>query len=186
MIYPSQNHLLAKHGIMASFTIAKRITQSQLKKMVKQLNIDENSQEFKTHLNNQIIRDTQLAVYNNKIPGWITNEKLPRKVIPKDPTPNKPANKSTRNSKKKSALSEDKKTKLTLFATIIVRKILEQKSTTEEKCFLIHRIVSGLGLRDSDFKKFQNDNLMDDDDFDDEDDHDHDGDDDDDDDDDEY
>ena len=163
---------------MASFTIAKRITQTQLKKMVKQLNIDENSQEFKTHLNNQIIRDTQLAVYNNKIPGWITNEKLPRKVIPKDPTPNKPANKS----KKKSALSEDKKAKLTLFATIIVRKILEQKSTTEEKCFLIHRIVSGLGLRDSDFKQFQNNNLMDgddddDDDFD-EDDHDHDDDDD--------
>lgn len=181
MMHPSQNHLLAKHGIMASFTIAKRITQGQLKKMVKQLNIDENSQEFKTHLNNQIIRDTQLAVYNNKIPGWITNEKLPRKVIPKDPTPNKPASKSSSKSGKKSALSEDKKEKLTLFATIIVRKILEQKSTTEEKCFLIHRIVSGLGLRDSDFKQFQNNNLMDggDDDGDfDEDDHDHDDDDD--------
>ena len=179
MIRPSQNHLLAKHGIMCSFTIAKRITQTKLKKMVKQLNIDENSQEFKTQLNNQIIRDTQLAVYNNKIPGWITNEKLPRKVIPKDPTPNKPASKSTRNSKKKNSLSEDKKAKLTLFATIIVRKILEQKSTTEEKCFLIHRIVSGLGLRDSDFKQFQNNNLMDDDDVDDdEDEDDHDGDDD--------
>jgi len=173
-MHPSQNHLLAKHGIMSSFTIAKRITQTQLKKMVKQLNIDENSQEFKTHLNNQIIRDTQLAVYNNKIPGWITNEKLPRKVIPKNPTPNKPVSKSSSKSGKKSALSEDKKAKLTLFATIIVRKILEQKSTTEEKCFLIHRIVSGLGLRDSDFKQFQNNNLMDedddDDDFDDEDD----------------
>jgi hypothetical protein len=157
-------HLLSKHGIMSSFSIAKKLSDAKIKKIAEQSKLDEGSKEFHDHLKKQILRDTQLALYNNKIPGLISNEKV------KKPTVVKKSENTNATAKKQSSLDEKKKARLALFATLIVQKILEQKSTTEEKCFLIVQIVNGLGLKDSDFKNFHTKSDPDDDDMDDEDD----------------
>lgn len=145
---PSSTHILSEHGIMSSFSIAKKISQDQIKKLAQQLKMSEDSKEFHEHLKKQILRDTQLALHNNKIPGIISNQKV------KNPEVKKTAAPQQDEPVKKFSLDEKKKAKLALFATLIVQKILEQKSTTEEKCFLIVQIVNGLGLKDSDFKKY--------------------------------
>jgi hypothetical protein len=145
---PSSTHILSEHGIMSSFSIAKKISQDQVKKLAQQLNVSEDSKEFQEHLKKQILRDTQIALHNNKIPGIIYNQTV------KNTESKQPVSSQQNGSVKKVSLDEKKKAKLALFATLIVQKILEQKSTTEEKCFLIVQIVNGLGLKDSDFKKY--------------------------------
>lgn len=143
----SNTHILSEHGIMSGFSIAKKISNEQIKKLAQQLKMSENSKEFRDHLKRQILRDTQLALHNNKIPGIISNQNDKKSEVKQ---PNSQKNQSV----KKFSLDEKKKAKLALFASLIVQKILEQKSTVEEKCFLIVQIANGLGLEDSDFKNY--------------------------------
>lgn len=161
-------HILSEHGILAAFSIAKKISHSEITKLSKELKLSEDSKEFQEHLKKQILRDTQLALYNNKVPGIISNEKV-KKTVSRPPVKPEPSK-----VQKSSQMDEKKKAKFALFATLIVQKILEQRSTTEEKCFLLLQIVNGLGLKQSDFKKFQNQNPPDEDDIDDIDDDDYD------------
>ena len=145
------DHLLAKYGVMSNFSIAKKVTSSRIKKLSERLNTtDEHSEQFQDELKKEILKETQLAMFNNTIPGLITNSKKPI------------------NSKTSSILlTEKEKKKITLMTTILLRAILEKDLTTDESCLLIIQLVGGLGLKDIDFQKFNKTyNPRDEDDFD--------------------
>ena len=142
---PANEHPLAKYGIMSSFSIGKSISNAKLKRMAKKMNISEDSDEFQESLKNHIIKETQLAIYNNKIPGVITNKKEHvQKLSSSSPVLSK----------------EDfkKRARVALLATLVIQKTLEQKLTTEEQCFLIVKLVAGLGLTEEDFQNFHRKN----------------------------
>jgi hypothetical protein len=115
-----------------------------LRKIAKSKNISEDSVEFNDFLKKQVLRETQLAVFNNKIPGLITNVKI---FVDNAPIV----------SKKNESNEMKNKMKLTFFASLIIQKIMEQNLSVNDQCFLITQLVSGLGLKDTDFKDFQND-----------------------------
>ena len=131
------DHILAKYGVMANFSIAKKVTKERIKRMSERLNTeDETSAEFQEALKQEILKETQLAIFNNTIPGLITNAKY--KALPTH----------------KKLLNDKQKKQVTLLSAIIIQSILEKKLTKDETCLLIIQIVNALGLKDSDFKEF--------------------------------
>lgn len=135
------DHILAKYGVMSNFSIAKKVTKDRIKKMSEKLNtVDEFSLDFQESLKQEILKETQLAIFNNTIPGLITNSK-------KKKEPNH----------KMMLITEKDKRKIILMSSLIVNTILEKDLSKDEMCLLIIQLVNTLGLRDVDFKKF-NDN----------------------------
>jgi hypothetical protein len=128
---------------MANFCIAKRVTPKTLKDLSKKLNKPEDSLELLEVLKQQILKDTQSAMFNNKIPGLITNVK-----------------KKSNNSPKIGAVVGERemdvktKARILLFVSAVIQKILEQKMTINDQCFLVTKLVSGLGLKEADFRMF--------------------------------
>lgn len=137
----SNNHLLAKYGIMTNFSIAKKITKKQLKSLTDKFG---SSNDLSEVLRNEILKETKLAIHNNKIPGIITNEKFPIKASNTE-NPN-------------ATIDLVKKTKLMYFSTLVIQKISDQNLTKDECCFIIVNLINGLGLKESDFKKFHDSN----------------------------
>lgn len=132
------DHILAKYGVMANFSIAKKVTKERIQKMSEKLNTtDESSVEFQDALKQEILKETQLAIFNNTIPGLITNSK-------KKASPNH----------KKLLITEKEKRQVTLLAAIVVKTILEKDLSKDETCLLLIQLVNALGLKDIDFKKF--------------------------------
>ena len=126
---------------MSNFSIAKKVTKDRIKKMSEKLNtVDEFSLDFQEALKQEILKETQLAIFNNTIPGLITNSK-------KKKEPNH----------KMMLITEKDKRKIILMSSLIVNTILEKDLSKDETCLLIIQLVNTLGLRDVDFKKF-NDN----------------------------
>lgn len=131
------DHILAKYGVMANFSIAKKVTKERIKRMSDRLNTeDEMSAEFQEALKQEILKETQVAIFNNTIPGLITNAKVNKSSI------------------KPKIINDKDKRKVTLLSAIIIQTILEKKLTKDETCLLIIQMVNALGLKDSDFKDF--------------------------------
>lgn len=132
------DHILAKHGVMSNFSIAKKVTKERIQKMSERLNTtDETSSEFQDALKQEILKETQLAIFNNTIPGLITNSK-----------------KKITHQHKQLLITEKEKRKVTLLAAIVIKSILEKDLSKDETCLLILQMVTALGLKDVDFKKF--------------------------------
>ena len=130
------DHILARYGVMANFSIAKKVTKERIKRMSERLKTeDETSAEFQEALKQEILKETQVAIFNNTIPGLITNAKVKSPV-------------------KQKIINDTDKRKVTLLSAIIIQTILEKKLTKDETCLLIIQMVNALGLKDSDFKDF--------------------------------
>jgi len=139
---------------MANFSIAKKVTKQRIKRMSERLKTyDDSSLEFQEALKQEILKETQLAIFNNTIPGLITNAK-------------KKATKSS-----KTLLNYEQKRKVTILSAIIIQSVLEKKLTKDETCLLIIQLVNAFGLKDLDFKDFTQKYYSPDDDIDDEDDY---------------
>lgn len=146
------DHILARYGVMANFSIAKKVTKQRIKRMSERLKTDDDSSlEFQEALKQEILKETQLAIFNNTIPGLITNAK-------------KKATKSS-----KTLLNHEQKRKVTILSAIIIQSVLEKKLTKDETCLLIIQLVNALGLKDLDFKDFTQKYYSPDDDIDDDD-----------------
>lgn len=134
----SINHLVAKHGILTSFSIAKKISQSDIKKMTNKVKKQcKEPDDLQRLLHEEILKSTKYAITNDSIPGLILPEGY-------DPDKNSKSFKE----------DEEKLIKLNLLSTIIAKKFAENKFTKEEICFLILNILGSLGLTDTDFKSF--------------------------------
>jgi len=144
------DHLLSKHGIMCNFSIAKKVTQQRLNQLIKELNVENmESEVFQERLKKDMIKETQIAYYNNSIPGVITNLK--------EKTPNQ----------RSKSMSADSKKKVAMLTTLFLSKMVEKKLSKDELCLMLIQIINGLGLQDTDFKMFHDkypDDIDDDDD----------------------
>jgi len=134
------DHILAKYGVMTNFSIAKKITKERIQKLHKKLNnTDEMSEEFQNTLKKEVLKETQLAMFNNTIPGLITNIKKQS---------------SSKNSS--ILITEKEKKKIVALTAGLINAIAEYKLGKDEMCLLLIQLVNALGLKDVDFKKFNN------------------------------
>ena len=156
------DHLIAKHGVMSSFSIARKISKNEFKLMNQKIKKNcKTKKEFDLLLKKEIIKKTNESINLGKIPGL---------VVPHQ------ENKNVSKRPKKFFLDDDKRTALlSIFGASIVEKVIDKKLSKDEMCFIILTIVNLLKLSDHDFKMFHQKNEELDDDFEDEDDDEDDG-----------
>jgi hypothetical protein len=151
------DHLIAKHGVMSSFSIARKISKNEFKSLTQKIKKNcKTKKEFDLLLKKEIIKKTNESISLGKIPGLVVPYQE-KKSVGKKPT--------------KFFLDDTKRTALlSIFGASIVEKVIQKKLNKDEMCFLILTIVNLLKLSDHDFKMFhqKNENSIDDEDFDDE------------------
>jgi hypothetical protein len=128
------NHILAKEGILTTFSIAKRVTTKDIQKMREKMKTAKvSSNKLKEVIRQSVVNETKESLKNNRIPGLIMKD------IPAV------ADKS----------EEDKKImELTYFASLIAKKITEKKMDKYYACYIVNALVNMLGLNDNDFETF--------------------------------
>ena len=136
----SFNHLIAKHGVLVSFSIAKKLNSEQIKTISKE--IEKLGGDKKTRnelLEEEIKRNTMESMRLSDVPGLIVSK---REIL---------REKSMENSFMK---DEEKVISLIILANSLSKKILEKKLPKEQMCFVLISIINSLGLTDFDFKNF--------------------------------
>lgn len=149
------NHLIAKHGILTSFSIARKVSKKDIKdisdKIKKQC---KNKNDFNEMLQKEVLKTTKYSMNQDLIPGLILTENNKQNV-------------------RKELADEKKLMQLNYVSTTIAKKLMDNKLSKDEICYIILTLLSSLGLNDQDFKNFNNkygnfdDNIDDDDDEDD-------------------
>ena len=124
------NHILAKEGVLTTFSIAKKVTAKDVKKLREKLKLAKiDSSKLKELLRNEVIRETQSDIEAHKIPGLIVGN-------PEE------------NEEKKRIME------LTYFASVIAKKLSEKNIGKYHSCYIINAIVNVLGLTEEDFDEF--------------------------------
>jgi hypothetical protein len=147
------NHLIAQHGVLISFSIAKKLNPESVKAIAKEINKLGGDKKTRTELlEEEIKRNTMESMKLSDVPGLIMSkseivrEKFMDKSFMKD---------------------EKKVISLIILANSLSKKILDKKVPKEQMCFILISLINSLGLSDSDFKNFHqkhNPNFMHDDD----------------------
>lgn len=125
------NHILSKEGILTTFSIAKKVTMKDVKKLrdgLKGSKMD--AKKLQEALRNAVIKGARETVDVQKIPGFLLDGIF--------------------------AENEEKKRimELTYFASIIAKKLSEKRVGKYHSCFIINAIVNMLGLTEEDFDEF--------------------------------
>ena len=124
------NHILAKEGILTTFSIAKRVTAKDVKKLREKLKTAKvDSDQLKELLRNAVIKETQSDIASHKIPGLILR--------------------GVEENEEKKRIME-----LTYFASVIAKKLSEKNIGKYHSCYIINAIVNVLGLTEEDFDEF--------------------------------
>jgi len=136
-------HILSEEGILASFSIAKKIDNRLIKKLQAKAKKDGVSDdELNQKISELVIEQTKLAIENHEIPGlvWdITQEKVINRIRDGRVEPD----------------ANDKKTmELTYLATLLSKKISEKQLSKYDNCYIINAIINLLGLSEDDFEDF--------------------------------
>jgi predicted TIM-barrel enzyme len=128
------NHILSQEGILTTFSIAKKVTDKDIKKLhdkMKSSNID--VKKIEEFLKQSVIEDVATSMKKSQIPGLIVDGQ----------------SNGVDNSE------EDKKImELTYFSSLIAKKITEKKMDKYYACYVINALVNMLGLNDDDFEQF--------------------------------
>jgi hypothetical protein len=155
------NHLIAKHGVLVSFSIAKKLNRENIKAIADE--IEKLGGDKKTRnqlLEEEIKRNTMETMKLTDVPGLIMSKSEIFKEKFMD-----------------NSFMKDEKIiiSLMILSNALSKKILDKKIPKEQMCFVLISLINSLGLSDGDFKNFHqkhNPNFIDDDeddDFDDED-----------------
>ena len=124
------NHILAKEGILTTFSIAKKVTAKDVKKFrekLKSAKVD--ADKLQELLRKSVVKETQSAIETQKIPGLILD--------------------GMEDNEEKKRIME-----LTYFASVIAKKLAEKKVGKYHSCYIINAIVNMLGLTEEDFDEF--------------------------------
>ena len=125
------NHILSKEGILTTFSIAKRVSAEDVKKLQQKIKTNKTSAEkFQKLLYKTVLEETQKALLSQKVPGII----LPGHNIPE---------------KERRKMME-----LTHFASIIAKKLGEKNANKFYSCYIINAVVNMLSLTEKDFEDF--------------------------------
>lgn len=124
------NHILAKEGILTTFSIAKKVSAKDVKRLRNKLkNSRADAEKFQDLLKKAVIKETQQILQTQTIPGLIINGS--------------------------EDVEEQKKImELTYFASIISKKLADKKIAKYHSCYIINAIVNILGLTGEDFDEF--------------------------------
>ena len=146
------NHLIAKHGVLISFNIAKKINRKKIKSIVDEINKMGGDEKTRQQLiQEEIRRNTLDSMKLTEVPGLIMskNEILKEK-----------------NAEESFMLDESKVISLIVIANNLAKKMLDKKLPKEQICFILISIINSLGLTDLDFKNFhkKHNSIMDEDD----------------------
>lgn len=126
----TSNHILAKEGILTTFSIAKKVTAkdvSKLRKKIKGAKMD--AEKLQEMLASAIVKDTQKNLNLAKIPGLIIE--------------------GVDDVEEKKRIME-----LTYFASMIAKKLSEKNIDKYYSCYIINAIVNMLGLTEDNFNEF--------------------------------
>jgi hypothetical protein len=126
----SSNHILAQEGILATFSIAKRVTIKDVKHLRDRLKKEKISKsDLNSLIRQTVINETQQAIEKQTVPGLIVADMV--------------------NSEEKKRLME-----LTYFASIVAKKLTEKNSNKYHLCYVVNALVNMLGLKEEDFDEF--------------------------------
>jgi hypothetical protein len=131
-------HILNQMGIMTSFSVAKKVTEEEMKKYFsngkkKGLTDKQIGEMFR----DKILKDIETALDNQKIPGLLAPIDM-AKGLNKKVTENMP--------------------ELNRLIMVIAHKMAEKKYDKMSLCYFINSLVNLLGLSESDFDKFHGNN----------------------------
>lgn len=135
------NHLIASHGILTAFSIARRVSPKDIKDMSAKIKKDlrvkkqkKTQREFDELLKKEILKTSKYAIEHEQIPGLITSEN---------------------NVNSRPILADDKRImQLNYAANNIAKKWVREKTSKDEICYMILSLLNTLGLSDQDFKDF--------------------------------
>ena len=125
------NHILSKEGILTSFSIAKKVTVKDIKKLRDTLKSSKmDAKKLQDALRKAVVKRAKETVDAQKVPGLLLDGIF--------------------------AENEEKKRimELTYFASIIAKKLAEKRVGKYHSCYIINAIVNMLGLTEEDFDDF--------------------------------
>lgn len=134
------NHLIAKHGVLSAFSIAKKVSPKDIKKItdkIKNKSKCKSQEAFNKLLQEEIINSTKYTVNKESIPGIICDN-----------------NKNTNNTTSQYTMDNKKTLGLGILANEIAKKLSQNKYSKDEICYLILNLLGILGLTDDDFREF--------------------------------
>lgn len=128
------NHLIAKHGVLTSFSIARKVSKKDIKEISDKIKKrSKNKAEFNELLQKEVLKTTKYSMNQDLIPGLILPEK-----------PNT----------RKELADEKRLMQLNYISNTIAKKLMDNKFSKDEICYIILTLLSSLGLNDQDFKNF--------------------------------
>jgi hypothetical protein len=141
---PQPIHILSQMGVMAAFSVAKKITESDYRKLIaKGKRAGKSNAEIERSIKEKILGEIQDAIINQKIPGLLGPQDIAREVgMSEDIIANIP--------------------ELNRLIAIIIHKLSGQKYDKMSLCYFINNMVNLLELQESDFEKFHQQNSKDD------------------------
>jgi hypothetical protein len=131
------NHLIAKHGVLSAFSIAKKVSPSDIKKITDKIKKKfecTSQEEFNKLIQNEIVKSTKYTVNRESIPGIIYEKNL--------------------NNKPEFTMDNKKTIGLGILSSEIAKKLSQNKYSKDEICYLILNLLGILGLTDDDFRNF--------------------------------
>jgi len=133
-------HILNQTGVLASFSVAKKITEEDIHNYFsKQKKSGKTERQINDMFQEEIIKDIQDAILNNKIPGLLSSQELAKQLgLDK--------------------LVIDKMPELNKLVMIITQKLTEKKYDKMSLCYFINSLVNLLNLTEQDFENFHRQN----------------------------
>ena len=136
-------HILNQLGVLASFSVAKKITEEDIQKYFnKQKRSGKSEKQIGDMLHAKILEDIQQALMKNEIPGLISSQELAKQL----------------------GLDQavvDKVPELNRLVVLLAHKLSEKKYDKMSLCYFINSLVNCLGLTERDFEKFHRNNRED-------------------------
>jgi len=124
------NHILEQEGILTTFSIAKKVTAKDIKKLREKMKLEKmDSKKFQELLRETTIKQSKKDFDEQKIPGLIVDT-------------------SSSSSQKKRIME------LTYFASVISKKMSDKNIDKYHLCYIINAMVNMLHLTEEDFDSF--------------------------------
>jgi hypothetical protein len=134
------NHLIAQHGVLISFSIAKKLNRDSIKSISDEINKLGGDKKTRNQLlEEEIKRNTMDSMKLTDVPGLIMSK---TEIVKEKFMDN-------------SFMKDEKKViSLMILSNLLSKKILDKKLPKEQMCFILISMINSLGLSDGDFKNF--------------------------------
>lgn len=133
-------HILNQMGVITSFSVAKKITEEAIHKFfARYKKAGKTEAEIDTILKDKVLHEIQDAIMSQKIPGLLSPEELAKEFgINQNVIANMP--------------------EMNRLIMVVAQKLAEKNYGKMSLCYFINSLVNCLGLSESDFEKFHQQN----------------------------